>query len=105
MHLAGLDPELYVIPWMESLFADSVTMDDALRVWDILLALDARFVPFLCVASIMQVRERSTNCPFHCCGGCWGGARPENVFVGRMPGRGKPSSARVPGVRFISCCC
>ena len=51
----GLDPELYVIPWMESLFADNVTMEDALRVWDILLALDARFVPFLCVASITQV--------------------------------------------------
>ncbi len=51
----GLDPELYVIPWMESLFADSVSMEDALRVWDILLALDARFVPFLCIASLMQV--------------------------------------------------
>ena len=51
----GLDPELYVIPWMESLFSDSVSMSEALRVWDLLLVLDARFVPFLCVASVCQV--------------------------------------------------
>jgi hypothetical protein len=58
--LAELDPVLYAIPWLESLFADNLKMHDALRVLDIMLALDARFLPFLCVAVLTKVRLHAT---------------------------------------------
>ena len=56
---ADLGPELYAIPWLSTLFADSLDLSDALRVWDIMLCLDSRFPVFLSVSYLAQVRERA----------------------------------------------
>lgn len=42
---------------MSTLFADSLELVDALRVWDIMLCLDARYPVFLAVSFLQQARS------------------------------------------------
>jgi hypothetical protein len=52
-----LEPELYAIPFVTTLFADGLTTSDALAIWDIIFCTDERFPLFLAVAVLLQVRH------------------------------------------------
>jgi hypothetical protein len=105
---------------MESLFADTVSMSDALRVWDLLLTLDARFVPFLCVAVLRQVRGAAwrregggwrrecgdRGSPFQCegalVGGCADVEQPSTPLV--RWGTTHHGALRTPSAASMSAC-
>lgn len=48
----------YAVAWLTTLFADFLSLDEAIRCWDIMLALDCRFPLFLAAAFLIQIRDR-----------------------------------------------
>jgi len=54
-----LDPEVYAIPFLTTLFADNLPLADTVCLWDMMFATypDGRFPLFLAAAIVMQVRS------------------------------------------------
>jgi len=56
----GVSPMLYTVRWLTLMLAQELEMPDVLRVWDALLADLAhphRFIYYLCVAMVVEIRE------------------------------------------------
>jgi len=59
IHLRGVEMigELWAIPWLITLFADVLPMEEVIRLWDILILADKSFLACFAVAVVFQMRK------------------------------------------------
>ena len=58
----GLHPVLYMIPWLETLFAAILPLPALVRAWDTIFGCDRAIVPMVAVAIMGELREHLIQC-------------------------------------------